>query len=321
MKRCLNADCGVANCDEDKYCVNCGGSEFEAIAEEQEGSQGINIGKDAVATGEFISGGKNNTTHNTTHNTSSSETVNNSTSTTTNVGASGDDITNIIKTMMQENSKVIQQVLEHKQQVVQVVEPTVQEQQGELKCELETQQQTKAEQEVTKEEPEYSEVDLIAINYCKSFVKLREKLYALPLPQSSFYMRRYYYVMWIAASVFCFISAAATGIGILWIALLGSLAMVGLSLYNKSKSGGEQEPCREKLNVMLREYDGMKRVIELALDDDHEIVVESREEIERLQERFEAADAKAAKGAKSTAVMVSVALVGLAILITTIAVS
>ncbi|MFI3306390.1 MAG: zinc ribbon domain-containing protein [Rikenellaceae bacterium] len=282
MKTCVK--CNFENSDDSKFCEECGSQEF--TPNEQSGE--VIIGDNsAVSTGEIVSGGKNNTTN----------TTNTDNSTTTNIshGATAEDMASILKVVMQENSNIIKQVLEHQQQTQQSNQSN-QTEQPQQSASAEAKGEAKPKDE-TKDEP--NEYELVARNLFESIINVVGKIEHIGTPDKSYYLKRYHYILWIAATTFIFFMAAATAINALWIVLLASLGMVVYSIFKRFKGSGA-EPKRELFDKLNDEYLSNRSTVTKTFGNDVEFLKVSDDHMTKLVSKFTDAEKKAAKDAKIT---------------------
>ncbi len=311
MKKC--AKCSYENSDESKFCEDCGAQEFTPIA--SEAAEGVAIGDNsAISAGELVSGGKNNTTN--TNTTTTSTTNDNSSTTHISHGASAEDMASILKVVMQENSNIIKQVLEHQQQAA-------------------PQQSVAEEKQSTSEmvgnlspnssggvaaKDDSGEYDLVMENLVNSVVSLIGRMEALKAPDRSYFLRKYYFVMWVAATIFFFFMAAATAISLLWIAVLASLAMSIFTAFRRFKSS-EAEPKRVEMDGYLKEFAEIRSTIVSAIGEDNDFVRLSDTEIGKIKRHFEASERNAMSGARTTALLVCGGLIALGWLVVKIVIA
>lgn len=310
MKKC--AKCSYENSDESKFCEDCGAQEFTPIASEV--AEGVAIGDNsAISAGELVSGGKNNTTNNTT------TTNDNSSTTHISHGASAEDMASILKVVMQENSNIIKQVLEHQQQAAPQQSVAEESEKKQSTSEMVGNLSPNSSGGVASKD-DSGEYDLVMENLVNSVMSLIGRVEALKAPDRGYFLRKYYFVMWIVATIFLFFMAASTAISVLWIAVLASLVMSLFTAFRRFKSS-EAEPKRVEMDGYLKEFAEIRSTIVSAIGEDNDFVRLSDAEIGKIKRRFEAGERNAMKGARRTTLLVCGGLIVLGWLIVKIVIA
>ncbi len=332
MKVCVKCNKKVQ--DADLFCEHCGASEFTTEAEVAPSAESTAVPQssaptmgdaNAIADSEIITGGKNNTTNtdnsvvdnsvtSETTNVTQSTTVNDS-STINNTGASASDMNDLVKMMMKESRETMMQMMQMQNDKEKNSNSSSNDDDSNNDSKDNSKGNSKNGERATKGDvKQKGEYELVIENYLRTINNSLNRANKIMVPSKTYYMRRYRYAIWITATIFCFMITAATAISLLWITVLGTLAMSIFSTINRFKQSEESAYVSE-FELCKKQYLEIKEMLVPICGSDHSIFIDAEGHFKKIGDNIATTVSKAKNGAKTTTAIICVVIFAAAYII------